>query len=166
MEIIIALNFAITSSNRAKIGYTGAVGENLVIPAVFQDGDAWYRVTSIDSFAFYNCSGLTSVVIGDSVKYIGWGTFGGCSGLTSVTIPDSVTVIFHEAFYGCSGLTSVTIPDRVTVIHDGAFYDCSGLTSIQYSGTIAEWNAISKGSNWNSNVPATKVICSDGEVDI
>ena len=143
MEIIIALNFAITSSNRAKIGYTGAVGENLVIPAVFQDGDAWYRVTSIDSFAFYNCSGLTSVVIGDSVKYIGWGTFGGCSGLTSVTIPDSVTVI-----------------------HDGAFYDCSGLTSIQYSGTIAEWNAISKGSNWNSNVPATKVICSDGEVDI
>ena len=36
--------------------------------------------------AFYNCSGLTSVTIGDSVTSIGYSAFSGCSGLTSVTI--------------------------------------------------------------------------------
>ena len=80
--------------------------------------------------AFYNCSGLTSVTIGDGVTSIGYVAFRGCSGLTSVTIPDSVTSIGGSAFYDCDGLTSVTIEDGVTSIGSGAFSGCSGLTSI------------------------------------
>ena len=56
--------------------------------------------------------------------------FYGCSGLTSLTIPSSVTSIGGSAFAGCSGLTSLTIPSCVTSIGGGAFYGCSGLTSI------------------------------------
>ena len=80
--------------------------------------------------AFYNCSGLTSVTIGNGVTSIGSSAFRGCSGLTSITIPDSVTSIGYCAFYECSGLTSITIPDSVTSIGNYAFYYCSGLTSI------------------------------------
>jgi len=69
------------------------------------------------------------------VTSIGSYAFASCSGLTSVTIPNSVTSIDEYAFYGCSGLTSVTIPNSVTSIGDRAFYGCSGLTSIHCLGT-------------------------------
>ena len=86
--------------------------------------------TSIGSYAFYGCSGLTSITIPNSVTSIGSYAFGGCSGLTSITIPESVKSIEDLTFSGCSGLTSITIPDSVTSIGWGAFQLCSGLTSI------------------------------------
>ena len=78
-------------------------------------------VTSIGENAFYECSGLTSVTIGNGVESIGDGAFAYCEGLTSVTIQDGVKSIGERAFYGCSGLTSVTIPSSVKSIENTAF---------------------------------------------
>ena len=93
-------------------------------------------VTSIGDYAFYRCSGLTSVHIPNSVTSIGDFAFYGCSGLTSVTIPNSVTSIGSYAFDGCSGLTSVTIPNSVESIGDVAFGYCSGLTSVTIGNSV------------------------------
>ena len=146
-------------------------------------------VTSIGHYAFYGCSGLTSVIIPNSVTSIGYSAFSGCTGLTSITIPDSVTSIGNLAFSECTGLTSIVIPNGVTSIGNSAFYDCTELTSvtigenvknipsyafsgctrltnIKFNGTTAQWKAISKGSEWNKNVPATEVVCTDGTVSI
>ncbi|KAB2653079.1 MAG: leucine-rich repeat domain-containing protein, partial [Verrucomicrobia bacterium] len=87
-------------------------------------------VTSIGSWAFANCNGLTSVTLPNSVTSIGSWAFANCTGLTSVTLPDSVTSIGSWAFANCTGLTSMTIPDSVTSIGDYAFYNCTGLTSV------------------------------------
>ena len=87
-------------------------------------------VTSIGYYAFVYCSGLTSVTIPKSVTSIGGNAFQNCSSLTSITIPEGVTSIGISAFYGCSGLTSITIPESVTTIGNYAFRGCSGLTSI------------------------------------
>ena len=75
------------------------------------------------------------MTIPDSVTAIGSYAFRNCSSLTSVTIPDSVTSIGDDAFRGCSSLTSVTIPDSVTSIGKYAFEDCSSLTSVTFKDT-------------------------------
>ncbi len=123
-------------------------------------------VTSIGEYAFFSCDSLTSVTIGNSVTSIGDYAFCNCTSLTSVTIGNSVTSIGYDAFSDCTSLTSVTIPDSVTSIDIYAFYRCTSLTSVTFEGTVAQWNAISKGSYWNVYSPFTKVVCSDGTVSV
>lgn len=142
-------------------------------------------VLTIGDSAFSN-SGLTTVTFGKNLLEIGTHAFAMC-GITNVTLPNSLTEIGDEAFYGCSLttvtfgsnvktigdrafasclLTSIKIPAGVTTIGVAAFANCQSLTEITFDGTVAQWNAINKGADWNSNAPATKVICTDGEVTL
>ena len=110
----------------------------ITIPSTFGD----YPVTSIGGYAFYGCSGLTSVTIPSSVTSIGNSAFQYCSGLTSVTIPSSVTSIRSDAFRGCSSLTSVAIPEGVTSIGSSAFLGCSSLTSVTIPSSVTSIGGI------------------------
>ena len=86
--------------------------------------------TKIGTSAFYNCSGITNVIIPDSVTIISSYIFSGCNSLTSVTIPNGVTTINEYTFRACNSLTSITIPNSVTFIGHYAFADCSSLTNV------------------------------------
>ena len=103
------------------------------------------KITKISSYAFCNCSGLTSVTIPNSVTSIGGSAFSGCTGLTNITIPNSVTSIEDYAFDDCTGLTNISIPNSVTLIEGSAFSGCTGLTSI----TIPERVTSLDGSTFN-----------------
>lgn len=105
--------------------------------------------TEIPRYAFYNCTGLTSVTIPESVTSIGYEAFHGCTGLTSAGPIGGdynyqfgwKTNIPNNAFFDCSDLTSVTIPEGITSIGKYAFSGCSllsvtipeGVTSIGMS---------------------------------
>ena len=88
-------------------------------------------VTSIEDFAFYNCSSLASIEIPNSITSIGSNAFSGCSSLTNVEISNSVISIGNSAFMGCTSLTSIEIPSSVTNIENSAFHNCSSLTNIK-----------------------------------
>ncbi len=77
--------------------------------------------------------------------------FDGAYNLKSINIPNHVTKIGEAAFSGCVKLTSIVIPETVTSIDKSAFISCVSLTEIRFKGTEEQWNAISKGSDWNSN---------------
>ena len=111
--------------------YLGNATE-LILPTDF-NGENYI----IGDYAFYYCTGLTSVTIPNSVTSIGDSAFSDCTGLTSVTIPNSVTSIGDSSFSGCSGLTSITIPNSVTSIGEAAFFECEGLTEVNISDLSA-----------------------------
>ena len=104
-------------------------------------------VTSLGVSAFAQCSSLTSVAISSGLTRIEDAVFARCFGLTSVTIPDGVTSLGGQAFFFCRSLTSITIPSSVTRIENNAFGSSSALTDVYYSGTEAQWNAITIGIN-------------------
>ena len=58
-------------------------------------------------------------------------------------IPDSVVRMGSGAFFRCTGLNSVTIGNGLTSIGNSAFAYCNSLTDVYYTGTNAEWQAIS-----------------------
>ena len=116
-------------------------------------------VTAIGDYAFYYCSGLTSVTIPSSVTSIGESAFRHCTGLTSITIPNSVTSIVNLAFWDCDSLTIVYIPSGVNFVPDE-----SGLTGDFISQTATKITYTVDSSN---NVKITDISLSSGNtVDI
>lgn len=64
--------------------------------------------------AFASCR-LHAVSIPDSVTSIDDYAFKDCTALVSVTIPDSVTAVSKDVFSGCSSLSSDPIPANARV---------------------------------------------------
>lgn len=108
--------------------------------------------SSSASSTYYIPDALKSVIITDETK-IGYGAFYNCRGLTSVTIPNSVISVEEKAFCGCSGLDGVVtndgwvlcvngnvasaeIPDGVKQIVPGAFAGHTELTSVKLPPTL------------------------------
>ncbi len=149
-------------------------------------------VTSIGRSAFLNCTGLTSMTlpfVGASAEaskvyeqvfgYIfGYNT--GSSSASGATyqyydyyyyIPSSIKSVTitggkipSYAFCNCSNLTNITIPDSVTSIGSSAFSGCTGLKSINFEGTKAQWNLVSKGDSWNTSTGSYTIYCTDGTI--
>ena len=112
-------------------GFTGTLGEELVIPAKVGDVDVW----GIADGVFDNQLNLKSVTINvaneEGVVYTIDG-FAGCNNLETVQLPESAYEIADEAFRGCSSLQpfDITITDDVTTcIGSYAFAGCEKFES-------------------------------------
>ena len=94
-------------------------------------------VTSIGSYAFDQCTNLTSVSIPNTVTDIGSYAFAYCSSLTNVKIPDSIMNIKENTFYYCAGLTDAVLPSGVINIGNSAFDHCTNLVTVTIPETVS-----------------------------
>ncbi|MBQ4136450.1 MAG: leucine-rich repeat domain-containing protein, partial [Clostridia bacterium] len=150
--------------NKSSLTFTkGSTSNGCVARCALEVHDGESKIVNKNGYLFYTVDGVIYLVnyVGNDTeltlpenyngenyeiyKYL----FYDNDKITKVTIPDSVTSIGERAFCKCSDLTSVTIGNGVTSIGYFAFYNCISLTSIKYRGTGTQWNAISKGSDWN-----------------
>ena len=117
------LTYAAYSDGYKVTGYSGT-SANVTIPST-HDG---LPVRQINQ-AFWNCTILESVVIGQNVQELYNGCFYLCPNLKSVVLPEGLKYIRKQSFLNSVSLTSITIPDSVEFIGYQAFNE-SALTSI------------------------------------
>ena len=129
--------------------------KSLTLPA-----NAWY----IGESAFDGCQALTALTIPEKVTKISPYMLSTCKALTSLTIHDGITGIGRAAFQGCP-FTSITLPRSITYIDSSAFYNCKTLATLNFEGTMAEWESISKDSYWKDSSTPLTIICSDGTIE-
>lgn len=133
--------FAYSDNKGYLLGYEG-ISKELILPKNFTYDNQVINSYEISRFSFCQSS------------------------ITSIIIPESVTIIGEAAFSMCMDLRNIKITKSVTNIGDYALAACLSLENITFDGTKEEWNTISKESNWKDSVPATKVHCSNGDVDL
>ncbi len=142
--------------NGTTVTITDYLGEggNIIIPSTI----AGYGVMGIGDFAFSSKSGLTGVIVPDSVTFIGNGAFDHCGELRCIEIPEGVRSIGSEAFAFCYGLESITLPEKLKSIEISTFYCCNALRSLTVPAGVKNIasNAISMCSSLESITFETK----------
>ena len=107
--LIDGIYYDLGTSTAAVVSGSTKYSGDVVIPEVVTYEGVDYRVTSIGQTAFYQCGGLKSVVIPNSVTTISFGAFQACSNLESVTIGNGLLNSYNSAFKGCNNLSEVHI---------------------------------------------------------
>ena len=134
-----------SETKTVEVTYKGSYATNydneysglVIIPDSISYNGEIYRVTSIGSQAFYNCSDLIDVRIPNSVIEIAGGAFDGTRWYNRQ--PDGV-VYAGNVLYKYKGElpygSRIEIPEGIVSISDVAFYECSGLKSIVFPNSL------------------------------
>ncbi len=137
----------IYGSDAYSISSSVATGD-IVIPSTFNGAP----VEKIASGAFED-SKITSVVVPNTITYIGSGAFKGCDSLTSITLPfiGSSSTTSASGYFGYifgasstwrneynvpSSLKSVVLTE-IDNVPESAFYGCKSLTSISLPSSVS-----------------------------
>ncbi len=128
-------------------------------------------VNDIGTTIFEGCNKLTSITVSSSNE-----SYASVSGVlynadmtelicyplqkegTAFTVPSTVTYIKNYAFLNCGKLTSITIGENIEVIGNMVFEGCENLETINYSGTQAKWDDITKGKYWSDGLGEFTVV--------
>ena len=113
--------------------YSGVVE----IPSSIVYGETEYDVKTIGTSAFYYCTGVTSIIMPNSIKTIGRCAFQYCTNLETIVIPEGVEELPSNVFQYCYKLKSINIPSSITKIGEYAFEYC-GVTRYNIE-SIESW---------------------------
>lgn len=184
------LQYTITDENAKTVETKGSnfattvhkITGALVIPSKVKYNGVEYTVTGIGTCSFFQCDGMTSLVLPSTIKSIGSGGFGMCMGLIKVAYPNTVSisvsskcgvisydpnnVLFENGFIYDAKKTAIlyapmtlqgafTLPSTVTTIGSNAFFGCTNLSSVSLPSRLT---AINNGAFQNcSSLTAIKL---------
>ncbi|MCL2796710.1 MAG: leucine-rich repeat protein [Firmicutes bacterium] len=129
-----------TGSNGASTS-VWKVASDVTVYAFWNGLDDLYRMPTGDTYTVSRGDFNRSVLVipdeyeGKAITAIGQYAFESMTGLTTVILPDSVTSIANSAFNGCTSLTSVTIGKGLASVGSEAFRDCKKLTEFNFNAT-------------------------------
>ena len=117
------------------------------------------RVIADGAFSEASESGITEIILPDSVVSIGEQAFLDYKTLEQIVLPDSLKIIGDDAFWGCESLKTITIPENIDYIGGRAFYYCNSLENISLpdkgfeltSGLFNVTEYHDNQSNWTNN---------------
>lgn len=140
------VNYGIDINN--KYAYvTGGTGTHLVIDDYYQG----YPVREINAFAFQNNNVIKTIQFPNTLKRIGGYAFGECQNLLSILLPDSVEYLGENAF-GMSfdnkpSVKTIILPSSLRTIMSGAI-ECWTTEALMISCKNSNWaqNCLSAGS--------------------
>ena len=132
-EPIIIYEYTLDDADYATLTKYSGTASSLSVPSTI-DG---YPIVAIGSGAFEDCTGLTSVILPDSITQIGSGAFRNCSRLKRIELPAKLEFLDQEAFAHCTSLSYIKIPKTLTRAYawngrgiDGIFYGCTSLKTV------------------------------------
>lgn len=115
----------------------------LIVPS-FINGKA---VVGIKANGFYECAGLTGLILPDTVEYIDVNAFEGCEKLTRVRWSAGLRKINSGAF-DRTGLETLVLPEGVTFLGANAFGHAK-LKSVSLPSTVAKMTTTNEKSDAN-----------------
>ncbi len=114
------------------------------------------NVTGILRGVFSGCTSMNSLILPDTISYIGQEAFSNCTNLTAIRTEASGGIVYNgalaakeiesRAFYGCTSLAGVALGEQLAgsgggqTIHSEAFMNCTALTSLEI-GPAVTWIA-------------------------
>jgi len=134
------------------------------------------NLVSIGNWAFAQCTSITYMHLPASVESIGEFCFAYSSALAEMTLaegiklttitryafiynvfstirlPEGITATGFDIFQSNNALTTVYFPLSLTTIGDSTFSNCANIKDIYYAGTEAQWNAVTKYSNFTYDI--------------
>lgn len=84
-----------------------------------------------ENLVFEDAACLKTVVIPETFKIFGFGTFSSCVKLDEINFPESLERIGSFSFCGCIALKNVKIPSKVSIIEGSAFGACYNLEKFE-----------------------------------
>ena len=122
-------------------------GGNISIPGQIEYGGITYSVVQIWSYAFFDCTDLKSVTLGEGIEYIGTYAFYNCPNLERITFSSTMKSFDagNPVFQRCPKLEIVTTPKTSEsqrdyfYTHDGALYKHSYYSADIVRTEILSW---------------------------
>ncbi len=130
-------------TNIEKVILTKGTGIMQNYTFYMSDSDTYYQYTPW----YISRTKCKDIILDNGITNIGNYAFYNCTGLTSITIPNGVTNIGTKAF---NTLTDVTIPASAKIDFSG-LDECVGLIRIHLTpgtGTMADWSSDYEDSLW------------------